>query len=159
VICVLPSGIQTRIKSIEQNGHQRSEANKGESIILHFEDDVDVSRGDLVVGAGPAPIVSQEQEVLVCWMGEKPLAVDSRYLLQLQSRKVVAVVKEVVHKVNVLTLEPEIAEQAFLNDIVRLRLKTSSPIAYDTYETLRVNGGFILIDETSCVTVGAGLFL
>lgn len=157
-VSVLPSGVKTSISAIESNGESVSIATQGQSIILHLDDDVDVSRGDLIVATGKGPLLSQEQEALVCWMDDKPLKVNSRYLLQLHSRLVIAVVKEISYKVDVNTLEHMSSESATLNEIVQVRLKTASPLAYDIYAELRANGGFILIDETSHATVGAGLF-
>lgn len=155
---VLPSGVKTSISAIEYNGDSVSVATPGQSIILHLEDDVDVSRGDLIVAAGKGPLLSQEQEALICWMDDKPLKVNNRYLLQLHSRLVIAVVKEISYKLDVNTLEQMSSDSAALNEIVQVRLKTASPLAYDIYAELRANGGFILIDETSHATVGAGLF-
>ncbi len=94
--------------------------------------------------------------MLVCWMGNKPLAEGNRYLLQINSRVVRSSIKAIAYKLNVNTLEQEPApEKAGLNDIVRATIRTASAVAYDRYEDLRSNGGAILIDETSCVTVGA----
>jgi sulfate adenylyltransferase subunit 1 len=100
--------------------------------------------------------VENELDVLLCWMGNKPLKAGNKYLLQINSRVVKAVVKEIEYKldVNSLLQEPS-PDQAQLNDIVKVKIKTASPIPYDSYKKLRVNGGAILIDETSNVTVGA----
>ena len=155
-ITVLPSGLQSKIKAIEIGGKQIKEAFAPQSIVLHLEDDIDVSRGDLIVASENLPKVAQELDVLVCWMGNKPLVEGSRYLLQINSRLVKAIVKEIKYKLDVNSLEKELSpESVSLNDIVRITVKTASPVPYDTYSDLRVNGGAILIDETSNVTVGA----
>jgi sulfate adenylyltransferase subunit 1 len=155
-VTIQPSGITTVIDKIEVGGKEVAEAFAPQSAILHLKDDVDVSRGDLITLTNNQPTVSNELEVLLCWMDTKPLQVGSKYQLQLNSRLVRAVVKEVSYKVNVNTLlEEEAPEKVQLNDIIKVTIKTAAPMPYDSYQKLRVNGGAILIDETSHVTVGA----
>ncbi len=155
-VTVLPSGLQSAIKSIEIGGKEIEEAFAPQSIVLHLEDNIDVSRGDVIVASNDLPNVSQELEVLVCWMGNKPLAEGNRYLLQINSRLVKSIVKEIQYKLDVNSLQKEFTPGTVgLNDIVKATIKTASPIAFDSYSELRVNGGAILIDETSNVTVGA----
>ena len=155
-ICVQPSGLQSVISAIEIGGQQVEEAFAPQSVVLHLQDDIDISRGDVIVKIDNLPTVENELDVLLCWMGNKPLKAGNKYLLQINSRVVKAVVKEIEYKldVNSLLQEPS-PEQAQLNDIVKVKIKTASPIPYDSYKKLRVNGGAILIDETSNVTVGA----
>ena len=155
-VTVLPSGLQSTIKAIEIGGKEIEEAFAPQSIVLHLEDNIDVSRGDVIVASNDLPKVAQELEVLVCWMGNKPLTEGNRYLLQINSRLVKSIVKEIQYKLDVNSLEKQYAPGTVqLNDIVRATIKTASPIPYDSYKELRVNGGAILIDETSNVTVGA----
>jgi sulfate adenylyltransferase subunit 1 len=155
-VTIQPSGITSTIDKIEVGGKEVDEAFAPQSAILHLQDDVDVSRGDLITLSNNQPTVTNELEVLLCWMDTKPLQVGSKYQLQLNSRLVRAVVKEVSYKVNVNTLlEEEAPEKVQLNDIIKATIKTAAPIPYDSYQKLRVNGGAILIDETSHVTVGA----
>lgn len=155
-ITVLPSGLQSTIKTIELGGKEVEEAFAPQSIVLHLEDNIDVSRGDVIVSAANLPKVEQELEVLVCWMGSKPLAEGNRYLLQINSRVVKTIVKEIAYKLDVNTLQQQpVPGSVSLNDIVKATIKTASPVAFDSYKDLRVNGGAILIDETSHVTVGA----
>ncbi|HRQ50394.1 MAG TPA: sulfate adenylyltransferase, partial [Agriterribacter sp.] len=99
---------------------------------------------------------AQELEVLICWMDTKPLITGNKYLLQINSTRVRSVVKDIAFRVDVNSLEKKDSpEQAALNDIVSATIKTAHPIVYDSYKALRANGGAILIDETSNVTVGA----
>ncbi len=155
-ITVLPSGVKSKIDKIELGGKEVQEAFAPQSVILHLEDDVDVSRGDVIVNDKDLPKVEQELEVLLCWMDSKPLEAGKKYLLQINSTRVRSVVKSLDYKLNVNTLEQEFgAEKAGLNDIIKATIKTAQPIAFDSYKDLRVNGGAILIDETSNVTVGA----
>lgn len=155
-ISVQPSGLQSVISNIEIGGKEVEEAYAPQSVVLHLKDDIDISRGDVIVKSDNQPSVENELDVLLCWMGNKPLKEGSKYLLQINSRIVKAVVKEIDYKLNVNSLKKEPApEQAQLNDIVKVKIKTASPIPFDSYKKLRVNGGAILIDETSNVTVGA----
>lgn len=155
-VTVLPSGLTSTISAIEVGGKQVQEAFAPQSIVLHLADDVDISRGDVIVKSDDLPQVEQELEVLLCWMDTKPLSAGKKYLLQLNSTVVKGVVKELQYKVDVNTLQQQPdPEQAVLNDIVRATIKVARPVAFDAYKKLRVNGGAILIDETSHVTVGA----
>ena len=155
-VTILPSGVETVIKSIEIDGKEAEEAYALQSIILHLEDDIDVSRGDLIVPKNNQPQLEQEFDVLLCWMDNKPLIPGNKYLLQTNSNRVRSVVKEIEYKLDVNTLDKNYSpEKAVLNDIIRAKIKTASPVAFDSYKKLRQNGGAILIDETSYVTVGA----
>lgn len=155
-VTVFPSGVSSTIKTIELGGKEVEEAFAPQSVILHLEDDVDVSRGDLITLANDTPRTGQELEVLLCWMDNKPLIPGNKYLLQINSRLVRAAVKEIGYRLDVNTLQQETGpQQAVLNDVIRATIKTASPVSFDAYRELRVNGGAILIDETSHVTVGA----
>ena len=155
-VVVLPSGVESTIKAIEIGGNEIDEAYALQSVVLHLEDDVDVSRGDMIVQANNQPKTAQEFEAMLCWMDNKPLKPGNKYFLQINSRLVRCVVKEIEYKLDVNTLQKnESPEKAVLNDIIKVTIKTASPVAFDSYKKLRQNGGAILIDETSCVTVGA----
>lgn len=155
-VTILPSGLQTRISRIEVGGKEVEEVFAPQSAVLHLEDDIDVSRGDVIVPSHDLPDSTQELDVLLCWMSNKPLAEGNRYLLQINSRQVKSIVKEIRYKLDVNSLQQEaLTGTVGLNEVVRATIKTASPVACDTYKRLRVNGGAILIDETSNVTVGA----
>lgn len=155
-VVVQPSGIETTIKAIEIAGQEVDEAFAPQSVVIHLNDDVDVSRGDLIVHEHHQPNIGQELDVYLCWMDNKPLKSGNKYSLQLGSRRVRCMVKSIEYRLDVNSLQQEDAhDTAALNDLVRATVKTASPIAYDSYEALRVNGGAILIDETSYVTVAA----
>jgi len=157
-ITVQPAGIESTIAAIEVGGKQVDEAFAPQSAILHLADNIDISRGDIIVKTDNQPQVSNELEVLLCWMDNKPLVAGNKYLLQVNSRVVRSSIKEIAYKLNVNTLQQEPAPAAAgLNDIIKATIRTASPLPYDSYKKLRVNGGAILIDETSCVTVGACL--
>ncbi len=155
-VTVLPSGLTSRIQAVEVGGKEVEEGFPPQSVVLRLEDDIDISRGDVIVRADNVPKISSELDLLLCWMDSKPLTVGSRYYLQHNSRLVKAIVKDITYKLDVNTLEqqPE-PGSAGLNDIVKVKIKTASPLPFDGYARLAVNGGAILIDETSNVTVGA----
>lgn len=155
-VTVLPSGLKSRIQKIEKDQAEVAEAYAPQSVILHLEDDVDISRGDMIAASDHLPQVSNELEVLMCWMGEKPLVLGNKYMLQHNSTRVRAVIKEISYKLDVNTLEQiEMEGSVKLNDVVKATIRTATPLAFDSYQALRTNGGAIIIDETSHVTVGA----
>jgi sulfate adenylyltransferase subunit 1 len=155
-VTVLPAGLTSRIRSIEMGGKEVEEAFAPQSVVLQLEDDIDISRGDLIAKNDHQPRVEQELEVLLCWMDSKLLIPGNKYLLQIGSRTVKSVVKEIEYRLDVNTLEKNYSSQsAGLNDIVKATIRTASPLPFDSYADLQANGGAILIDETSNVTVGA----
>lgn len=155
-ITVLPAGLTSKIRSIETGGKEVEEAFAPQSVVIQLEDDIDISRGDLIAKKEHQPQVGQELEVLLCWMDSKLLLPGNKYLLQIGSRTVRSVVKEIEYRLDVNTLEKNYSQQqAGLNDIVKATIRTASPLPFDSYATLQANGGVILIDETSNVTVGA----
>jgi sulfate adenylyltransferase subunit 1 len=155
-VVVLPSRLSSTVRSIEIGGQEVEEAFAPQSVVIQLEDDIDISRGDLIVRENDMPEINNEFEALLCWMDNKPLAAGNKYYLQLNSRLVRSIVKGVEYKLNVNTLEKEYNPASVgLNDIVKVTIKTASEIAFDPYKSLQSNGGVILIDETSNVTVGA----
>jgi len=155
-VTILPSGLESRIKTIELGGVEVEEAFALQSIIMHLEDDIDIGRGDIIVKTENQPKVEQELSVLLCWMDSKPLKPGNRYLLQLNSRVVKSVVKDIEYKLDVNTLQKlSSPETVGLNDVIKATIRTAAPLVFDAYRDLRSNGSAILIDETSNVTVGA----
>src|SRR6201996_8653133 len=155
-ITVLPAGLTTRIRSIEIGGHEVEEAFAPQSVVLQLEEDIDISRGDLLVNGNNQPRVEQEFEALLCWMDTKALIPGNKYLLQLGSRTVRSAIRDIEYRLDVNTLEKQPSPgQAGLNDIVKATIRTATPLPYDAYNDLPAGGGAILIDETSFVTVGA----
>ena len=155
-VTILPSGLESRIKTIELGGVEVEEAFALQSIIMHLEDDIDIGRGDIIVKTENQPKVEQELSVLLCWMDSKPLKPGNRYLLQLNSRVVKSVVKDIEYKLDVNTLQKlSSPDTVGLNDVIKATIRTAAPLVFDAYRNLRSNGSAILIDETSNVTVGA----
>lgn len=159
-VTVLPVGIRSKIKSIEKDGIEVEEAFATQSVVMQLEDDIDISRGDMISKTDNQPAVSNELQVLLCWMDNKPLVAGNKYYLQLNSRLVRTIVREIEYKMDVNTLEKDYnPSDPGLNDIVKVTLKTASPVPYDSYSRMGGNGGGILIDETSNATVGACMIL
>jgi sulfate adenylyltransferase subunit 1 len=155
-ITVLPSRLSGTIKSVEIGGIEVKEAFAPQSVVIQLEDDIDISRGDVIVKEDNPGKLNNELEVLLCWMDSKPLMPGNKYYLQLNSRLVRSVVREIEYRLNVNTLEKEYnPTNVGLNDIVKATIKTAAEVPYDPYINLQANGGAILIDETSNVTVGA----
>lgn len=158
-IVTLPGGIKSTIESIEMNGKQIIKAFASQSIVIRLKDNIDLSRGDMIVGEENQPKVNQEFQTTLCWMDSGNMAIGKKYLLQVGSRTVRAIVKDIQYQLDVNTLSKNVnVREVSLNDIVKVTLKTSVPIVYDSYAELRATGAAILIDETSNNTV-AGCML
>jgi sulfate adenylyltransferase large subunit len=157
-VAVLPGGGQTRIAAIDTYDGELDEAVAPMSLTLRLEDELDVSRGELICRPEEAASVSRELQADVCWMSEAPLRAGGRYVIKQTSRSATAIVDQIEDRVDVHTLErTEPAGGLELNEIGRVRLRTSVPLAFDPYASNRRTGSFILIDESSNETVGAGL--
>lgn len=158
-VTVLPQQIETTISKLEIAGLEVAEVFAPQSVVIHLADDIDISRGDSIVKSDNLPDTGNELEVLLCWLGDKPLQPGNKYLLQHNSRSVRAVVKEIAYKLDVNTLQQqEVNEGIKLNEVVKASIKTAAPLVFDKYDALNVNGSAILIDETSNSTVAAVLF-
>jgi bifunctional enzyme CysN/CysC len=157
-VVVLPSEQRTRIAAIDTFTGTLKEALAPMSVTLRLEDDLDISRGEMICSSDAAPALAKELEADVCWLAEQPLRAGGRYMLKHTTRQVSAIIDSLSDRVDVHTLErtssPETLE---LNDIGLVRLRTSAPLAVDPYESNRRTGCFILIDEASNGTVGAGM--
>jgi sulfate adenylyltransferase large subunit len=161
-VVVLPSGRTSRIAAIDSFDGPLPEAFPPQSVTLLLEDDLDVSRGDLIARAGEAhpPTVARELEAIVCWMADAPLKPGGRYAIKHTTRAARAIVEDVDWHLDVETLAREENSHGLaLNEIGHVRLRLSAPLAFDTYERNRDTGSFILIDEASNDTVGAGLIV
>ncbi|MGI9100739.1 MAG: sulfate adenylyltransferase subunit 1 [Solirubrobacteraceae bacterium] len=157
-VLVLPSRERTRIARIDTFDGPVEEAFAPMSVTILLEDDVDVSRGDLICHPHDAPELAREIEATVCWMADAPLRAGARYAIKHATHAARAIVEEVVDHVDVHTLAPDQTATALgLNDIGRVRLRTSKPLAFDPYLRNRSTGSFILIDEATNDTVGAGM--
>lgn len=157
-VTVQPSGQTTTIKSVELGGKVLEEAFAPMSVVLQLQDEVDISRGDVIVKAADGLEVAQEFEAEVCWMHNKALKPGAKLLLRHNSTETRCVVRSIDYKIDINTLDHlEDVDQIQLNDICRVQIKTAAPLLLDKYADNRSNGGFILMDETSFATVGAGM--
>ena len=157
-VTVLPSGFQSKIKEIHTADGPLEEAYSPLSVTLLLEDEIDTSRGDMIVKTNNPPQVGQDIEAMICWFGEKPLNPRGRFILRHTSREVQAVIKEVKYKVNINTLHKIEDDLEFrMNDIGRLSIRTSAPVIFDPYSKNRITGSFILIDAGTNETVAAGM--
>jgi bifunctional enzyme CysN/CysC len=159
-VMVLPSGLPTKITKIEQGGTAIDAAFAPMSITVHLADDVDISRGDMLCRPNNQPTVSQDLDAMVCWMSERPLQLRGRYALKHTTRWTRAVVTELLYTIDVNTgHRNESSTEMKLNELGRIRVRTTTPVIHDSYKQNRVTGSFILVDEATNATVAAGMLL
>jgi sulfate adenylyltransferase subunit 1 (EFTu-like GTPase family) len=159
-VLVLPAGQKTRVTAIDAFSGELEAAFPTMSVTVRLADQLDVSRGDMIVEADDAPVVARELEAMVCWMSDKPLAPGGRYMIKHTTRAARAIVDDLEYRVDVNTLEHDHeAPQLGLNEIGRVKLRTSTPLMVDRYRRNRTTGSFILIDEVSNDTVAGGMIL
>ena len=157
-VLVLPAGQRTRISAIDTYDGSLEEAVAPLSVTLRLEDDLDVARGELICATAEPPTVARNFEADVCWLATDPLRPGARYAIKHTTRDATAIIGELVDRVDVHTLERDGApDELALNDIGRITMRTSVPLAIDPYARNRRTGSFILIDEASNATVGAGM--
>jgi bifunctional enzyme CysN/CysC len=159
-VTALPSGLTTKITKLEQGGKPVEVAFPPMSVTIHLQDDLDVSRGDMLCRPNNQPIVGQDLDAMICWMSDKPLSPKGRYALKHTTRWTRAIVTDVLYRLDVNTgHRQEDAQQLGLNDLGRVKLRTTSPVIYDPYRRNRTTGSFILVDEATNSTVAAGMLL
>ena len=159
-ITILPENIETTISKVETGGTEVEEVFALQPAVLHIADDIDVSRGDFFVKTENQPQVENEFEALVCWLDKRELNEGNKYFIQHKSRLLKAIIKEIEYKIDVNTLQRIPATDSVkLNEIVKVRLKTASPLVFDSFEKNSATGSAILVDETSNSTVGAVMLL
>lgn len=159
-ITVLPSGFTSTIKSIDTFNGAIDEAFTPMSITMTLEDEIDISRGDMIVRDNNQPMVNQDIDVMVCWLNEKNLVLNGKYALKHTSNDVRCIVKEIKYKVDVNTLHRiENDNEMKMNDIARVLIRTTKPLLFDKYTRNRTTGSLILIDEATNETVGAGMII
>ncbi|MCP5522282.1 MAG: sulfate adenylyltransferase [Verrucomicrobiales bacterium] len=157
-VLVLPSGIETSIQSIHTDDGLLQEAFCPQSVTLLLKDDIDVSRGDAIVGTDDLPGMAANLRARVCWMHPKPLQPGRKFFLKHATRTVQAMVTSIDHRVNISTYDEEPAGEGLaLNQIGEVRIKTASPLVYDGYRQNRLTGAFILIEPGTNQTVAAGM--
>ncbi|TGL56633.1 sulfate adenylyltransferase [Leptospira ognonensis] len=156
-VTVLPSGLKSKIKQIDTYEGKKEEAYSPMSVTILLTDDIDVSRGDMIVPSNNIPTVSQDLTADVCWMDTKPLNIGGKYLLRQSTGNVKSAVKEISFRVDTQTHAKIEASNLELNQIGRIVIRTAKPVAYDTYDSIRATGSFVLVDEGTNQTVAAGM--
>jgi len=159
-IAVLPSGFTSKIAKIDTYDGEIEEAFPPMSCTILLEDDIDVSRGDMIVRVNNQPDVSQDHEMMICWMSQRPIQLNGKYTIKHTSRDARCIVKDIKYKVDINSLHRlEDDKEIKMNDIARISIRTTVPLFTDRYQRNRNTGSIILIDESTNETVGAGMIL
>ena len=159
-VTVLPSGFTSKIKSIDVLDKSLSEAFSPMSVTIQLEDDVDVSRGDMIARNNNLPEVSQEFDVMICWFNNQSPQPRAKYTIMHASNSQKALIKEVIYKIDINTLERNNEDKEFkMNDIGRVTIRTTKPMMIDPYRENRVTGSIILVDDATHETVAAGMIV
>ena len=159
-VAVLPSGFTSTIKSIEMMGEQYDEAYAPMSVTMTLEDEIDISRGDMIVRENNQPVISQDIDLMLCWLNERSLTLGGKYTIRHTSNEARCMVKEVNYRMDINTLHRiEDDKSIGMNDIGRVKIRTTKPLFFDRYERNRETGSVILIDEQTNETVGAGMII
>ncbi len=159
-VMALPSGFTTKIAKIDSFEGEIIEAFPPMSVTLLLEDEIDISRGDMIVRKNNSPEVRQDLEVMVCWLGKRPLQLSGKYTLRHTMQEARCIVKEIRYKLDINSLHRNLEDKTIkMNDIARVVLRTTKPLFYDIYRRNRTTGSLIFIDEASNETVGAGMII
>jgi sulfate adenylyltransferase subunit 1 len=159
-VMVLPSGFTTTVKSIVSHTKELEETYPPQSVILTLTDDIDISRGDMIVKENNIPQIGQDIDVMICWMSEKPMVLNGKYAIKHTTSDARCLIKDVKYKVNVNSLEKEPDDKTIgLNEIGRVSIRTTKPLFFDPYRRNRKTGAIIIIDEATNTTVGAGMII
>jgi bifunctional enzyme CysN/CysC len=156
-VVVLPSGKSSRVRGVHFLEQELQEAAAGDSIILTLEDEIDVSRGDMIVRRHNLPQIGDQLECTLCWLNEEPMNPTGAYILQHTTHQVRAFISELNYRIDVDTLHRDPAHTLNLNEIGRVKITTTRPLFFDPYKLNRSTGSFVLIDPYTNVTVAAGM--
>lgn len=159
-VTALPSGFTTRVKSITAAGSEITEATANTAVMITLEDEIDISRGDMLVRPRNRPDMTQDLEAMICWMDTQPLNVSRKYLIRQTTADARCAIKELTYKIDINSLSRISADSdVALNEFVRAKIRVSKPLLVDSYRVNPITGSFILVDEDSCATVAAGMVL
>jgi sulfate adenylyltransferase subunit 1 len=158
-VTVLPSGLETRVKDIQVLAESLPCATAEQSVTLLLEDEIDISRGDMIVKSGELPTLSKQIDAMLCWLAEAALDPRRKYLIRHTTRDSKAMLAGIDYRIDINTMEQQACERLVMNDIARVRFKLAQPIFADPYAESRGTGAFIVIDESSNNTIGAGMIL
>lgn len=159
-VTILPSFTESTVKAIDEGENSIEEAFAPQSIAIRLNDNVDVSRGDMLVKSDSLPRIDSNISLLVCWLNPKPLSIGAKYIIRHTTDEVFGIIKDVYFKVNVNTLENITTDKNVkMNDIAHIQIKTSKPLKYDLYSKDRITGSLVIINEATFETVGAGMIV
>ena len=158
-VTVLPNGYQSKVKAIQIGDAQLQSATTEQSVTLLLEDEIDTSRGDMIVKTSEAQAPVKQIDAFVCWLSETPMSPARTYVIRHTTRESKAKVGTIHYKVDVNTLEEQATTDLKMNDIARITFKLAQPLMVDSYNSNRATGAFIVIDESSNNTVGAGMII
>lgn len=159
-VILLPSGLTTKIKKIDTYDGEIEEAYPPMAVTVLLEDDMDLSRGDMIARENNQPEMGQDIEVMVCWFNDKPLQLRGKYAIKHTTQDVRCIVKDIRYKLDINTLHRDQEDNRIgVNDIARVVLRTTKPLLFDSYRKNRVTGSLIFIDEGTNETVGAGMII
>jgi bifunctional enzyme CysN/CysC/sulfate adenylyltransferase subunit 1 len=157
-VMILPSGVKSTVKQIWTLDGTLEEAFCPQSVTMQLEHDLDVSRGDMIVGLDSLPGMSTDLHARVCWMNSRPLQKGRKYFLKHTTQTVQAMVTSIESRTDIRTFEPELEPSELgMNDIGEIRIRTAKPVVFDGYGTNRLTGSFILIEQGTNATVAAGM--
>lgn len=156
-VMALPSRMTSKVKEIVTKDKNLDEAHPGDSITITLEDEIDISRGDMIVRKNNVPNVSNHFEAYVCWMTDEPMELNKAYVINHTTKTAQVFIQDIVYRMNVDTIAREDADTLKLNEIGRVKLQTSLPLFFDPYQINQKTGSFIIIDPATNVTVGAGM--
>jgi sulfate adenylyltransferase subunit 1 len=160
MVMVLPSLQRSKIKSIDVLGKTLPETNTGDSVTISLQDQIDISRGDMLVSTDDLPVISQEINLMICWFNERPMKLGGRYLIRINSNEAGCIVKSVNYRMNINNLEHDFENTSInMNDIADINIRTSKPIFFDSYKKNNITGSMIFIDEGTNETVAAGMII
>lgn len=159
-VLVLPSGFISKVKSIDTFGQEFEMAHTPQSVTLTLEDEIDISRGDMIVRENNKPHVEQDIDMMICWLNDKAMIPGGKYALKHTTNDVRCMIKDVKYKININTLDRDFDDKHIgMNDIGRISIRTTKPLYFDSYRKNRITGSVILIDEATNETVCAGMII
>ncbi len=158
-VTIMPSGFTSKIKTIDLHDESLEEAHAPMSVSITLEDDIDISRGDMIVRSNNKPDASQDIEVMLCWLNNNPARPRAKYTIKHTSNDQKAMIKEVVYKIDINTLERVNDDSLNMNDICKVKIRTTKPLMIDSYRENRTTGSVILVDDATNETVAAGMIV
>jgi len=159
-VMLLPSGFTSTIKKIDSYDGEMEEAFPPQSVTVLLEDDLDLSRGDMIVRENNIPSMGQDLELMVCWFNERPLQLKGKYTIMHTTQEARCIIQDIRYKLDINTLHRNQEDKMIgMNDIARVKIRTTKPLFYDAYRKNRITGSVILIDESTNETVGAGMII